>query len=138
MTPPEHVLETILYAEDLEAARDFYRDVLGLDIQSQKLPRQVFFRCGTQMLLIFNPLVTRKPPGEDDLPIPTHGSQGPGHVCFSASAGEIEVWRDRLAEAGVAIESDFEWPQGGRSIYFRDPAGNSIEFAEPRIWGLEP
>ncbi|MGN6582964.1 MAG: glyoxalase/bleomycin resistance/extradiol dioxygenase family protein, partial [Rhizobiaceae bacterium] len=25
---------------------------------------------------------------------------------------------------------------GGRSIYFRDPAGNSIEFAEPRIWGL--
>ncbi|TIR45476.1 MAG: glyoxalase/bleomycin resistance/extradiol dioxygenase family protein, partial [Mesorhizobium sp.] len=26
--------------------------------------------------------------------------------------------------------------QGGRSIYIRDPSGNSIEFAEPRIWGL--
>jgi hypothetical protein len=36
----------------------------------------------------------------------------------------------------VAIEADFEWPKGGRSIYFRDPAGNSVEFAEPRIWGL--
>jgi len=32
---------------------------------------------------------------------------------------------------------DFEWPQGGRSIYFRDPAGNSLEFAEPRIWRLD-
>jgi catechol 2,3-dioxygenase-like lactoylglutathione lyase family enzyme len=25
---------------------------------------------------------------------------------------------------------------GGRSIYFRDPSGNSLEFAEPRIWGI--
>ena len=38
--------------------------------------------------------------------------------------------------AGIAIEADFEWPGGGRSIYFRDPAGNCLEFAEPRIWGL--
>ena len=22
------------------------------------------------------------------------------------------------------------------SIYFRDPSGNSLEFAEPRIWNL--
>ncbi|TIM64351.1 MAG: glyoxalase/bleomycin resistance/extradiol dioxygenase family protein, partial [Mesorhizobium sp.] len=22
------------------------------------------------------------------------------------------------------------------SIYIRDPSGNSIEFAEPRIWGI--
>jgi hypothetical protein len=36
----------------------------------------------------------------------------------------------------VAIESDFAWPGGGRSLYFRDPAGNSLEFAEPAIWHL--
>ena len=41
-------------------------------------------------------------------------------------------WRRK----GVAIEADFEWPGGGRSIYFRDPAGNCLEFAEPRIWKL--
>ena len=44
--------------------------------------------------------------------------------------------RDRLEGKGVAIEADFEWPGGGRSIYFRDPAGNCLEFAEPRIWKL--
>ena len=68
--------------------------------------------------------------------MPSHGAEGDGHVCFAASAEGIEEWKTRLEARGVAIESDFDWPQGGRSIYFRDPAGNSVEFAEPRIWGL--
>ena len=72
------------------------------------------------------------------MPVPPHGTQGPGHVCFAASAAEIDAWATRLGQAGIEIEEDFEWPQGGRSIYFRDPAGNSLEFAEPRIWGLQP
>jgi catechol 2,3-dioxygenase-like lactoylglutathione lyase family enzyme len=68
------------------------------------------------------------------LPIPPHGAAGPGHVCFRATAAEIEAWRQHLVAKGIAIESDFVWPDGGRSLYFRDPAGNSLEFAEPRIW----
>jgi catechol 2,3-dioxygenase-like lactoylglutathione lyase family enzyme len=61
---------------------------------------------------------------------------GPGHICFRATAAEIGAWAARLAAKGIAIEADFEWPGGGRSIYFRDPAGNCLEIAEPRIWGL--
>jgi catechol 2,3-dioxygenase-like lactoylglutathione lyase family enzyme len=61
---------------------------------------------------------------------------GEGHVCFRASAEEISAWRAKLENLGIEIEADFEWPRGGRSIYFRDPAGNCIEFAEARIWGL--
>ena len=41
-----------------------------------------------------------------------------------------------MAAHGVAIEHEQTWPRGGRSFYVRDPAGNSIEFATPRIWGL--
>jgi hypothetical protein len=26
------------------------------------------------------------------------------------------------------------WPNGALSIYFRDPAGNSIELVTPNIW----
>jgi catechol 2,3-dioxygenase-like lactoylglutathione lyase family enzyme len=89
------------------------------------------------MLLIFNPDVTERPPVQDGkLPVPTHGARGEGHVCFRASADEITAWRAHLEKEGVEIEADFEWPGGGRSIYFRDPAGNSIEFAEPRLWGI--
>ena len=133
---PSAVLETILYAGDLDMAEAFYSQVLGLERTARAGDRHVFFRCGDQMLLIFNPDITLTPPAPGALPVPPHGSRGPGHVCFKASAEAIERWRDRLAAAGVHIEADFEWPQGGRSLYFRDPAGNSLEFAEPRIWGL--
>jgi catechol 2,3-dioxygenase-like lactoylglutathione lyase family enzyme len=61
---------------------------------------------------------------------------GEGHICFRAPATELDAWRRRLAERGIAIEADFAWPGGGRSIYFRDPVGNCLELAEPRIWGL--
>ena len=61
--------------------------------------------------------------------------------AFGRSGDEIEAWRQHLEGKGVAIEADFMWPakdeaMRGRSIYFRDPAGNSIEIAEPRIWGI--
>jgi catechol 2,3-dioxygenase-like lactoylglutathione lyase family enzyme len=133
---PSAILETILYAADLDTAEAFYAGVLGLERTARAGERHVFFRCGGQMLLIFNPQVTRIPPASGALPVPPHGSHGPGHVCFGASAEEIAQWRAGLKASGIAIEADFEWPQGGRSLYFRDPAGNSVEFAEPRIWGL--
>jgi len=90
-----------------------------------------------QMLLIFDARETVKPlPASAKLPVPPHGATGEGHVCFAASTDEITRWRTHLQASGVAIEADFDWPGGGRSIYFRDPAGNCLEFAEPRIWKL--
>jgi hypothetical protein len=57
-------------------------------------------------------------------------------VAFSASERSLEMWSAQLAKRGVAIERVLDWPQGGRSLYFRDTAGNSVELATPRIWGL--
>ena len=42
----------------------------------------------------------------------------------------------RLTDSGIAIESDFHWPHGPRSVYVRDPAGNSVEFADPALWEI--
>jgi catechol 2,3-dioxygenase-like lactoylglutathione lyase family enzyme len=134
---PAAILETVLYARDLSAMEDFYRRALGLEPFAKVDGRHVFYRLGEQVLLIFNPLTTTKPPADDaKLPLPPHGADGEGHVCFRASAEEITAWRTHLEKEGILIEADFEWPEGGRSIYFRDPAGNCLEFAEPRIWGL--
>jgi catechol 2,3-dioxygenase-like lactoylglutathione lyase family enzyme len=133
---PSGILETVLYATDLASVECFYRDVLGMVPFSKSADRQLFYRCGPQVLLIFNPTATANPPPPDSLPVPPHGASGPGHICFRAHAAEIDVWRQRLMDHGIAIEADFQWPGGGRSIYFRDPAGNCLEFAEPRIWGL--
>lgn len=134
--PPSQVLETALYADDLEAAEAFYGGVLGLEKITRAGNRHVFYRCGPGVLLIFNPDETEIHYKAGQLPVPPHGARGSGHLCFRAEATELDRWRARLAAAGVEIESDMEWPQGGRSIYFRDPAGNSLEFAEARIWGI--
>jgi catechol 2,3-dioxygenase-like lactoylglutathione lyase family enzyme len=135
--PPSQVLETALYADNLDAAEAFYGGVLALEKITRAGNRHVFYRCGPGVLLIFNPDETEIHYKDGQLPVPPHGARGPGHLCFRAEAAELDEWRARLERAGIAIESDMEWPQGGRSIYFRDPAGNSLEFTEARIWGIE-
>jgi catechol 2,3-dioxygenase-like lactoylglutathione lyase family enzyme len=134
---PSAILESALYVTDLVAAEAFYRDVLGLQVIVAVEGRHVFFRCGQGILLLFNAEATRQPPAPDaKLPVPPHGAAGQGHLCFAALPEEIDDWKRRLEKKGVVVEADFEWPNGGRSIYFRDPSGNSLEFAEPTIWGL--
>ena len=131
---PEAILETALYAPDLGAAKAFYGGLLGLPVIAEVAGRHVFFRVGAGVLLVFDPEATEVPSHNPVLPVPVHGARGAGHVCFSATRVEIAAWRERLAAAGVAAEAEFDWPNGARSLYVRDPAGNSVEFAEPRLW----
>lgn len=134
---PSAILESALYVDDLDAAERFYREVLGLQVIAGVPGRHVFFRCGDGVLLLFVSEATKIPPTSGArFPVPPHGTTGAGHLCFAATADEIEAWRERLTAAGVAVEAEIEWPKGGHSIYFRDPSGNSLEFAEPRIWGI--
>jgi catechol 2,3-dioxygenase-like lactoylglutathione lyase family enzyme len=131
------VLETCLYAADLAAAERFYAEVLGLGVYSREPARHVFFRCGRAMLLVFDPARTSAAPGAvGGVPVPAHGATGAGHVAFRVPERELEAWRTRLGEAGVAVEAEIAWPRGGRSLYVRDPAGNSVELASPKLWGL--
>ncbi len=127
------LLETVLYADDIPAAQRFYGEVLGLETYRAMADRFAFFRCGAQMLLVFNPAFTRTQAGDGP---PAHGASGAGHVCFRASPAEQAAWKDQLAAHGIATERVMDWPGGGQSIYVRDPAGNSVEFAEARIWKL--
>jgi catechol 2,3-dioxygenase-like lactoylglutathione lyase family enzyme len=92
----------------------------------------VFFRCGAGVFLVFHPEATATPGG----PTPPHGARGPGHLAFAVPEAELPAWRERLAAHAVALETEVAWPRGGRSLYFRDPAGNSVELATPAVWGL--
>ncbi len=130
------VLEAAVYADDLDAARGFYGALLGLPEIAAVDGRHVFFRAGNAVLLVFRPAATREPPGPEALPVPPHGAEGPGHVCLTVAEDALDPMATRLTDAGVEIESDFRWPHGPRSIYVRDPAGNSVEFASPRLWSL--
>ena len=122
----KRIFETVLYAKDLKEVEKFYQDVLGLEV----LQRGVL-RCGEGVLLIFNPEYARK----SGRGVPSHGSEGPGHIAFAMREEELESWRSHLKECGIEIEDEVEWDEGGQSIYIRDPAGNSVELAPPTLWG---
>ena len=126
------ILETSLYAEDLDRAELFYSTALGLELFAKEPGRHVFFKCNDQMLLIFNPGVRLK-----ETEAAPHGARGPGHVAFAVPMAELDQWADRLRANQVDIEKEVTWPRGGRSLYFRDPAGNCLELASPRVWGME-
>ena len=66
----------------------------------------------------------------------TPGATGPGHFALGIRRESLDSWRRRLAEHGVAIEQEVDWPRGGHSLYFRDPAGNAAELITPGLWGL--
>ena len=132
------VLESCLYAHDLVAAERFFESVLGLELLSHEPGRHVFFRCGSGVVLIFDPSRTSTDQTTvGGARIPLHGSHGPGHLAFNVAGEELPEWREHLRKNNIEIESEVNWPNRGRSIYFRDPAGNSIELAAARIWGLE-
>ncbi len=132
----EGVLEAALYASDMDAAEHFYGTVLGLERIARHDDRHIFFRCGQTVVLIFNADETVKAASPGALPVPPHGATGAGHLCFRVSGDRLDDMVAKLTAAGVAIEADFRWPTGARSIYFRDPAGNSLECAEPKLWNL--
>lgn len=132
------VIETTLCCPDLDAAESFYTEVLGFEVFAKEEGRHAFFRCGNAMFLLFNPEYTStKVSMVGDARMPFHGFSGAGHVAFRATDTEIDVWWTRLEAHGVAIESEIIWPEGGRSIFFRDPATNLLEFVTPQTWGLD-
>ena len=126
----KRVLESCLYVNDLAEASDFYSQVPRLEEHSYQAGRHLFFHCGNGMVLLFNPEATSRPSG----PVPTHGAHGPGHLAFAIDRDEVPGWKEHLQNRGVPIEAEITWPSGGQSIYFRDPAGNSIELATPDTW----
>ena len=129
--PVAAVVETAVYASDLAAAEGFYDGALGLPVAGREPGRHVFFRVGDAgMLLVFNPAATRA--GGD---LPPHGADGPGHFALGVRAADLDGWTDLLTASGVGIEKELTWPRGGRSVYVRDPAGNSVELITPGVWG---
>lgn len=130
------VHETVLYAADPVAAAGFYREVVGLEQLGEADPNGAAFRLpvGDAVLLLFS--VERAE--LEGRGVPTHGARGRGHVAFRVEAGTLDAWGETLRESDIEIEMDRDWERGGRSLYVRDPAGNSVEFVEGRIWAGGP
>ena len=135
-TPPRIVglLETSVYARDLERTAAFYRDLFGLRTLVNS-PRLVAFDIAARSVL----LVFQVGSTEDDVvdargTIPGHDGRGRPHLALSIASGDLDAWRKRLAERGVEIVGEYRWPRGGTSLYIRDPDEALVELATPGLW----
>jgi catechol 2,3-dioxygenase-like lactoylglutathione lyase family enzyme len=132
--PIEGVLETSLYARSLDETAAFYRDLFGFKTLVAS-PRLVAFDiAGRSVLLVFQAGAT----GEDAVDargtIPGHDGRGRLHFALSIASADLEAWRARLRERGIAIMGEYRWPRGGVSLYFHDPDGAVVELATPGLW----
>lgn len=128
------LLETALYCDDLDRAVAFYREVLGLSVLAPG-PRLTAMDAGEgTVLLLFEQGASREGVQLPDHWIPPHDGSGPVHMAFAVAAEDLPAWEERLASHGVEIESRVHWERGGRSLYFRDPDGHSVELATPGTW----
>lgn len=124
------IKETCLYIKELEAARDFYHNKLGLEIIHYDEGKHIFFRAGSSVLLCFNPDDSR----HKDSP-PPHYAEGNQHYAFEVSKEDYDTVKRKIEAMGIEIIDKLVWKSGQESFYFNDPEGNVLEFVPEGIWG---
>jgi catechol 2,3-dioxygenase-like lactoylglutathione lyase family enzyme len=118
--PVTGISELVLVVSDLDAARRFYRDVLGFEetLYGEGAEGRYWYLVGeTARLGIWTEQVGLA------------GGRGGAHVhyAFSAPDSEIDRLKARIESAGAEVEGPIQLGPG-RAIYVTDPDGNVVEF----------
>ena len=113
-----------LVVDDLEKARWFFGDVLGADVEPWR---------GTQLLIHVGPdLLVAKLSSDaidKDRQRGPLGRQVLDHYGFMAdSPSQVDCLAERIRAAGLEILKGPYTRSDGRSVYFRDPFGNLVEY----------
>ena len=113
-----HHVQMTVASDQVEQAREFYCDVLGL-LEIEK-PESLKDRGGFWMRL-----------GDVDIHVGVQDGIDrqtlKSHIAFQV--GDLEVWRSRLLEHGIQILASIPIP-GYTRFEFRDPFGNRMELIQ--------
>ncbi len=111
----------VLKMRDLEKAKEFYRDILGLKITEEREDVGVFFRFEDYHhdIAVFKV-------GDDAAP-PEQNQVGLSHLALVADDLEtVKAMYRRLKEHDVPIVRTVDHGVT-KSVYFKDPEGNELE-----------
>ncbi|MFZ0512078.1 MAG: VOC family protein [Candidatus Nitrosopolaris sp.] len=132
------IVETCIYYSDLEKMKNFYISSIGLQFVSEEAGRHVFLKAGKSMLLIFNPDSTTN---KNQSMFPPHGASTPPasvHFALEIEKEDYEDAKNMLIQNKIDIEKEVSWGnEAMKSIYFRDPARNLVEFITRGNWPVE-
>jgi catechol-2,3-dioxygenase len=114
------ISELVLEVSDLDAARGFYRDLLGLEetLYGEGREGRYWYLVGDSARLgLWTPQTGLA------------GGRGGAHVHFAFHLDEeaLEALIARLRERGAEFEGPIQLGPG-RAIYLTDPDGNVVEF----------
>lgn len=118
--PVSAISELVLEVSDLDAARCFYRDVLGFEetLYGEGREGRYWYLVGeTARLGLWTPQTGLA------------GGRGGAHVhfAFHLSDADLESLFARLNDTGAAVEGPIQLGPG-RAIYVTDPDQNVVEF----------
>ncbi len=118
--PVSGISELVLEVSDLEAARRFYRDLLGFEetLYGEGRDDRVWYLIGDSARLgLWTPQVGLA------------GGRGGAHVhfAFQLEREALDPLLERLRAAGVEVEGPIQLG-ADRAIYVTDPDGNVVEF----------
>jgi catechol 2,3-dioxygenase-like lactoylglutathione lyase family enzyme len=130
----QSILETALYVVDPAVSAAFYRRLFGFATLLESDRLIALDVAGRNILLLFRSGSTASRYDTGTGVIPSHPGSPPTHFAFAIAAEDFERWQTHLQSLGVPIESVVDWPQGARSLYFRDPDGNLAELITPGFW----
>ena len=118
--PVSGISELVLEVSDLEAARRFYRDVLGFEetLYGEGAEGRYWYLVGDTARL---GLWTEQ--------VGLAGGRGGLHVhyAFHVEDPEVDRIKARIDEAGAEVEGPIQLGPS-RAIYVTDPDGNVVEF----------
>jgi catechol-2,3-dioxygenase len=131
------IVETCIYSYELEKMKSFYVNAIGLQLIAEEKGRHIFLKVGKSMLLIFNPKNTMI---KSNSVFPIHGAITPPaivHFALEIEKEDYENSKNMLNQNKIEIEEEITWKKGTKSIYFRDPIGNLVEFITRNSWPVE-
>lgn len=128
------IVETALYVDDLDRARDFYEAKLGLVPLLTAKTLFAYDVGGASVLLLFQRGASLQTQRSGNGSIPPHDGSGPLHIAFAIDAEDLAAWEVKLEQLDIPVEGRMQWDGGGRSLYFRDPDGHMLELVTPGLW----
>lgn len=124
------IKETCIYTSDLRKALEFYHKILGLPVINYSEKKHLFLKCGTSVLLLFNPEDSKNKKSP-----PSHFGGGKQHFAFEIESSSYEKTKTEILEKGITIIDEVTWPSGAKSFYFNDAEGNVLEILpDHAIW----
>jgi catechol 2,3-dioxygenase-like lactoylglutathione lyase family enzyme len=109
-----------IQVDDLDAARRFYRDVMGLAEIADRPDFEVdgaWFQLGAHELHL----------GVEE------GHRGPERQHFAVEVSDLDAAVAAIESHGVPVrKTGLTFPRAGNQAFLRDPSGNLIELNEPQ------